>query len=57
MLLTTEALPPRLTTTSYERSLEAARKHELNSAIRRQHQQRDPKRTDLHRLLAVRRPA
>jgi hypothetical protein len=57
MLLTTEALPPRLTTTSYERSLEAARKHELNSAIRRQHQQRDPKRTDLRRLFAVRRPA
>lgn len=58
MLHGTETLPWRLTTTSYERSLDAARLHELSSAIRRQRQaRRDSKRTDRRQELAVRRIA
>lgn len=57
MLITTEVLPPHLTPSSYQRSLEAARMHELNSAIRRQREQRNQKRTDTRRRFTVRRPA
>lgn len=53
MLLNPEAL--YLSTSSYDRSLEAARNHELNSAIRRQRQdRRDQKRTELRRWFAAR---
>ena len=58
MLYGTEALYWRLTSTTHIRSLDAARRYELRSAIRRHRQaRRDRKRTDRRRGLAVRRIA
>jgi|GEM_PF-6855157 hypothetical protein len=52
MLLTTEVFSPRLTTTSYERSLKAAREHEVRTALDRLREtRRSQKRTEPWRWL------
>lgn len=56
MLLNPEGL--YVGTSTYDRSLEAARMYELNSAVNRQRQhRRNQKRTELRRWIAARRTA
>lgn len=58
MLLNTEVLSNHLVSSSYARSQEAARMHELNTAVRRQRQdRRNQKRTELRRWFTARRIA
>ncbi|QGN34055.1 hypothetical protein [Microlunatus sp. Gsoil 973] len=58
MLFNIEALSPHLSTSTYDRSLEAAREYQLRTALSRQREDlRSQKRTEPWRWFAARRVA